>query len=134
LAIWNSFSFKIWQIWIFFPWKFLCIGQNCIIQVKIWWNFTNKRITPWQEDLAKFGFGSKRKLEKFRNDVIFRQHATTYCLNLVTSSFFPPHNVATVGQSPPTHPPKQTFVHVSRALFISLSRLQNFAPKKNLWV
>jgi hypothetical protein len=29
----NFFSFKIWQIWVFFPWKILCIGQNRIFQV-----------------------------------------------------------------------------------------------------
>jgi hypothetical protein len=46
IKIWQSGTFfffsKIWQIRaIFFPWKFLCIGWNHILQVEIWWNFTN---------------------------------------------------------------------------------------------
>ncbi len=40
-----------------------------------------------QEDLTKFGYRSKRKVEKCRNLTIFWQHPRTYCLNGVISDF-----------------------------------------------
>jgi len=49
-----------------------------------------------QEDLAKFGYRWKRKVEKLRNHATILLHARTYCLNMVISKF-PPHNVAAMG-------------------------------------
>jgi hypothetical protein len=42
-----------------------------------------------QENLAKFGYKSERKVEKFRNHVIFWPPARTYYLNMVISKQFP---------------------------------------------
>jgi hypothetical protein len=38
-----------------------------------------------QEDLAKFGYKSERKIENFKNVAIFLQPSGTYCLNMVIS-------------------------------------------------
>jgi hypothetical protein len=46
-----------------------------------------------EKDLAKFGYTSKRPIEKFRNHAIIWLYATIYCLNMATSKTFP-HNVA----------------------------------------
>jgi hypothetical protein len=41
-----------------------------------------------QEDLAKFGYMSKRKVENLRIPCIFWLHVGTCCLNLATSEVF----------------------------------------------
>jgi len=38
-----------------------------------------------QEELAKFGYKSERKIENFKNVAIFLQASGTYCLNMVIS-------------------------------------------------
>ncbi len=52
---------------------------------------------PLQEDLAKFGYRSKRKVEKFRICALFWRHAKVYCLNMAISKKKNPHNVVTLG-------------------------------------
>jgi len=42
-----------------------------------------------QENLATFGYKSQRKVQKFRNHVIFWQHGGTYSLNMVISKKIP---------------------------------------------
>jgi len=44
----DLFIFEIWQVWVFFPWKILCIGQNCISQVKNLWHFAPQKKTLQQ--------------------------------------------------------------------------------------
>jgi hypothetical protein len=46
-----------------------------------------------KENLAKFGYTSKRPIEKVGNRAIIWLYATIYCLNMATSKTFP-HNVA----------------------------------------
>ncbi len=42
---------------------------------------------PWEE-LAKFGYRSERKVEKFKNPAIFWQPAGICCINMVTLALF----------------------------------------------
>jgi hypothetical protein len=55
--------------------------EFCIIKI-----YNDLYLQNLQEDLAKFGYTSERKVEKFKNHALkFWRNATTYCLNMVTS-------------------------------------------------
>jgi hypothetical protein len=43
---------------------------------------------PPQEELAKFGYMSERKIQKFKSPANFWQPAETYCLNMAISEIF----------------------------------------------
>jgi hypothetical protein len=70
------------------------------------------------EELAKFGYRSERKLEKLMNCALFWQHARTYCLNIVNSIFFP----------------KKAFVSTTLAFFYLLPKWESWPQTETLVV
>jgi hypothetical protein len=83
-----------------------------------------------QEDLAKFGYRSERKEEKFRNPAIFWQHALTYCLTLVISKIKNKKSSKS-GDFEPFFPQKNPLYKL-HWLFLWVTRMQNFTKKTTL--
>ncbi len=78
-----------------------CFSKNPLKKVEApfslvakWWNLATKNKTlRWigehaQEDLAKFGYRSKRQVEFIWSPATYWQHARTYGPNKVNSTFF----------------------------------------------
>jgi hypothetical protein len=90
-----------------------------------------------QQDLAKFGYWSKKKVGKFsqiwvhvrqrvekvKNHAIFLRQARTYCLNMATSKKFP-HHVKTLGLFF-LFSKKKAFVSIPLALSFFWQRCEN---------
>jgi hypothetical protein len=79
-VFWN-FKYSIWGCW----------KQVFYFYNSIFWS-TYMGNHP-EEELAKFGYRSKKKSRKFKSDAIFWWHALTYCLNMLISHKKNPWNV-----------------------------------------